>query len=119
MTEPPWRFLLWEAATASICPMLDHRHAAGYSFVMNITLPPEQQNWLEAQVSAGLFPSIEAAAQAAIETAMADNAEIENDSLEWAKPFVDKARADVESGNVLTHAEHKARMDKLLASIRG
>jgi antitoxin ParD1/3/4 len=77
---------------------------------MNLTLPPEQQKWLEAQVAAGTFASVEAAAEAAIAAVMAGHAEIEADDLEWAAPYVDAARIDVARGDVLTLDEHKARM---------
>jgi hypothetical protein len=78
----------------------------------------EQQQWLEAQVAAGHFPSIEAAVQAAIAAAMIDGAQIEADDLEWAKPYVDEAQADVARGDVLTHAEHKARMAARLDALK-
>lgn len=85
---------------------------------MNLNLPDDQKTWLEAQVQAGTFPTIEAAAHAAIATAMADYALIDKDDLEWTKPYIDKGRAEAESGNVLTHAEHRARMAARLTALR-
>ncbi len=79
---------------------------------MSITLhlTEEQQAWLAAQVAAGVFPSVEAAAQQAIaQRIAAEAAEIEGDALEWAKPFVDAARASVARGDALTLEEHRAR----------
>jgi len=77
---------------------------------MTITLPPEQQKWLEAQVAAGRFESLEEALRAAITTAMIDQAHIEADDLAWAKPYVDAACDDIAKGNVMTLEEHRARM---------
>ncbi|MGO9173472.1 MAG: hypothetical protein ACLP7P_16125 [Rhodomicrobium sp.] len=85
---------------------------------MNLTLSTDQQKWLEAQVAAGRFATIEAAAEAAIAAAMIDNVWIEADDLDWAKPYVDKGRDDAARGDVLTHAEHKARMAARLEALR-
>ena len=52
---------------------------------MNVTLPPEQQRWLEAQVAAGQFGSIDEA----LAVAVADLIAIQGDDLAWAKPYVD------------------------------
>ena len=56
---------------------------------MSITLTPEQQHWLESQVAAGHFPSVEDA----VRMAVADFKAINTDDLTWAKPYVDEARA--------------------------
>jgi Arc/MetJ-type ribon-helix-helix transcriptional regulator len=85
---------------------------------MNLNLPTDQQKWLEAQVASGRFATIEAAAEAAIVAAMIDNARIEADDFDWAKPYVDKGRDDALRGDVLTHAEHKARMAARLEALR-
>jgi antitoxin ParD1/3/4 len=79
---------------------------------MNITirLTDEQQAWLAAQVSAGAFPTIEAAVQQAIAERMAfEAANIVDDDLAWAKPLVDEARASVARGDNFTLEEHRAR----------
>jgi antitoxin ParD1/3/4 len=68
---------------------------------MQISLTPEQQEWLEAKVAAGQFGSIEEAAAAAI----ADSIAGEIDDMVWAKPYIDEARAAVARGDVLTLEE--------------
>lgn len=85
---------------------------------MLISIPPDQQEWLEALVAAGQFSSIEEAARAAIAVAMVDRAQIEADDLAWAKPYVDRAREDIARGDVLTLEEHKARMAARLNALR-
>jgi len=61
---------------------------------MTIQLSPEQQRWLEAQVEAGHFSSLEQAVAVAIADLMATT----EDDLDWAKPLVDEAIASVERG---------------------
>ena len=56
---------------------------------MTVQLSPEQQRWLEAQVKAGHFASLEQAVAVAIADLMATV----DDDLEWAKPLVDEAIA--------------------------
>ena len=65
---------------------------------MNIELPPEQQEWLEAQVAAGSFNSMDEA----LAVAVADLMAIHRDDLDWAKPYVEQARASVARGDVLS-----------------
>ena len=50
---------------------------------MKITLATEQPKWLEAQVAAGSFASIEDA----LAVAVADLMAVQNDDLAWAKPL--------------------------------
>jgi Arc/MetJ-type ribon-helix-helix transcriptional regulator len=78
---------------------------------MDIQLSPAQIAWLGAKVAAGQFNSLEDAAAAAISDSMAS----ETDDLAWARPLVDAARASVEDGQFLTHAEFK----QFLADERG
>jgi antitoxin ParD1/3/4 len=73
---------------------------------MEIDLTPAQRAWLEAKVSKGEFASLEEAASAAITESMA----MDIDDLEWAKPYVDRAREDLQRGDVLTLEEHRGRM---------
>ena len=61
---------------------------------MTIQLSPEQQQWLEAQVAAGHFSSLEQAVAVAIADLMATA----EDDLDWAKPLVDEAIASLERG---------------------
>ena len=85
---------------------------------MNLNLTSDQKKWLEAQVAAGRFTTVEAAAEAAIAAAMIDDGRIEADDLGWAKPYVDKGREEASRGEVLSHAEHKARMAARLDALR-
>ena len=68
---------------------------------MNISLPLEQQKWLEAEVAAGRFSSIDEA----LAVAVADLKALMEDDLAWAKPYVDQARASVARGDVISGEE--------------
>ncbi|MEA2903944.1 MAG: antitoxin ParD1/3/4 [Alphaproteobacteria bacterium] len=72
---------------------------------MNITLRPEQRKWLEAQVAAGHFASIDEA----LAIAVADLMAIQSDDLAWAKPYVDRALASAARGDVISGEEFFAR----------
>lgn len=74
---------------------------------MNITLPREQQEWLEAQVKAGAYGSLDEAVASIVAEHM-----IDTDDLDWAKPLVDEARASIARGEGMTLEEYRARMDK-------
>jgi len=82
---------------------------------MTIQLSPEQQRWLEAQVEAGHFSSLEQAVAVAIADLMAT---VEDD-LDWAKPLLDEARASIARGEGMTLEEHRARIAAKLESSRG
>jgi antitoxin ParD1/3/4 len=75
---------------------------------MSITLPREQQEWLEAQVKAGVYASVDEA----VASILAEHMHLDVDDLAWAKPLVDEARASVARGEFMTLEEHRARMDK-------
>ncbi len=81
---------------------------------MKITLPTEQQKWLEAQVAAGSFASIDEA----LAVAVADLMAIQNDDLAWAKPYVDQARASVARGDLLSGEEFFKRLNLRLETLR-
>ncbi len=81
---------------------------------MKITLPTEQQKWLEAQVAAGNFASIDEA----LAVAVADLMAIQNDDLAWAKPYVDQARASVARGDLLSGEEFFKRLNLRLETLR-
>ncbi len=81
---------------------------------MNVTLPPEQQKWLEAQVAAGQFGSIDEA----LAVAVADLIAIQSDDLAWAKPYVDRARESVARGDTLSGDEYLARLKAKLGVLR-
>ena len=82
---------------------------------MNVTLPPEQRKWIEAQVAAGHYSSMDEA----IAVAIADLMAIHNDDLAWAKPYVDEARASVERGDVISGEEFFRRLNAKLETLRG
>jgi Arc/MetJ-type ribon-helix-helix transcriptional regulator len=65
---------------------------------MKVTLPSEQEKWLEARVAAGNFGSIDEA----LAIAVADLMATEGDELDWVKPYVEQARASVARGDVLS-----------------
>lgn len=81
---------------------------------MTIQLSPEQQRWLEAQVAAGHFVSLEQA----VAIAIADLMTIEDDDLAWAKPLVDAASAELERGEGLPGDEAVARIRTALDRAR-
>ncbi len=81
---------------------------------MNITLPADQQKWLEAEVAAGHFESIDDALAAAVAELMA----IETDDLAWAKPYVEEARASVARGAVISGQEFFGRLESRLDKLR-
>jgi len=66
------------------------------SMTVTMTLSAAQQRWLEAEVAAGRYASIEAAVQFAIENLLPGNL----DDLDWAAPYLDEARAGAASGEV-------------------
>ena len=77
---------------------------------MTIQLSPEQQQWLEAQVAAGNFSSLEEAVAVAIADLMATT----EDDLDWAKPLVDEAIAELDRGEGVPADEAFARIYKSL-----
>ncbi len=81
---------------------------------MNITLPPEQQKWLETEVAAGRFQSIDDAVAAAVAELMS----IYDDDLAWAKPYVEEARASVARGDVISGDEFFKRLETKLDTLR-
>lgn len=81
---------------------------------MNIRLPTEQQAWLEAQVAAGHFESIEDA----VAVAVADLMVIDQDDLAWAKADVDEARAAATRGETVSVDDAVADIDAHLASLK-
>lgn len=81
---------------------------------MKVTLPPEQMRWLESEVSAGHFNSIDDAVAAAVAELM--SAQV--DDLAWAKPYVEQARASVARGDVVSGDEFLDRLESRLSSLR-
>jgi antitoxin ParD1/3/4 len=74
---------------------------------MNVSLPREQLEWLEAEVAAGRFSSIDEA----LAVAVADLKALSEDDLAWAKPYVDRARASVARGDVISGEQFFKRLN--------
>ena len=103
-----------EVASSTAPCGLDPALTGGYIDAMNITLPTEQQEWLEAEVAAGRFESIDDALAAAVAELMS----IDADDLAWAKPYVEQARASVARGAVFTGEEFFQRLEGRLDKLR-
>ena len=81
---------------------------------MNISLPSDQRAWLEAEVAAGHFTSVDEAVAAAVASLM----DLEADDLAWAKPQVDEARASVAKGNVVSGEDYLKRLAAKTAALK-
>jgi Arc/MetJ-type ribon-helix-helix transcriptional regulator len=80
---------------------------------MRITLTPAQQKWLEAEVAAGRYASVEEAVRAAVDALMPP----ELRDLSWAKPYLDEARASLARGEGVTLDEFNAQVEKRLKEL--
>ena len=78
-----------------------------YILGMNIRLSPEQQQWLEEQVAAGRFNSVDDA----VATAVADLMAGEDGDLTWATPYLDEAREAAARGEIVSLDEAIADID--------
>ena len=78
---------------------------------MTITLTPEQQKWLEAEVAAGHFGSGEEAVQVAVAELMRP---VDTSDLSWAKPYIDVARASLARGEGIPADQVFAEVDTRL-----
>ena len=79
---------------------------------MGITLTREQAAWLDARVAAGEFVSVEEAVRHLLDDLMGES--VDYDELDWAKPLVEKARASVARGDVMSLEEHRIHTQTLL-----
>jgi antitoxin ParD1/3/4 len=68
---------------------------------MNVSLPKEQEEWLEAEVAAGHFSSIDEA----LRIAVAELKALQEDDLARAKPYVDEAGAEIARGGMISGDE--------------
>ena len=82
---------------------------------MNITLPREQQEWLEAQVRAGAYSSVEDA----VAVILGQHMNLDIDDMTWARSLVDEGRACIERGETLTLQEHLSQIDATLEKLKG
>ena len=78
---------------------------------MAITLTPEQQKWLEAEVAAGRFVSVEEGVRLAAAELMPP---IDMTDLSWAKPYLDEARASLAAGKGIPAEQVFAEVDERL-----
>jgi antitoxin ParD1/3/4 len=85
---------------------------------MTITLHPDQEARIRIRVASGDFPSVEKAARQLIDEALVERALEESDDMEWAKPYVEEALAEVERGEVISREEHEARNEARLAAMK-
>lgn len=91
---------------------------------MTIALTQEQMRWLEAEVAAGRFVSVEDGVRIAVAElmeALSDEAvtttDIEADDMAWAKPLVDEASAEFERGEGIPWEEARRHFDAHLKKI--
>jgi Arc/MetJ-type ribon-helix-helix transcriptional regulator len=82
---------------------------------MPVTLKDEQERQLRAYVEQGRFASIDDAAQHLIATALAADAV---GDLDWTKPYLDEAEADIRAGHVVPLDNHLARVRDVLAKLK-
>jgi antitoxin ParD1/3/4 len=80
---------------------------------MTITLTPAQQKWLEAEVAAERYASVEEAVRAAVDAVMPP----ELRGLSWTKPYLDEARASLARGEGVTFEEFNAQVEKRLKEL--
>jgi antitoxin ParD1/3/4 len=80
---------------------------------MNVNLSPKQRRWLEAEVSAGRFASVDEAVEIAVSALIA----IEADDLAWAKPKVDEVRASVARGEIVSCDDYLKSLDEHIAAV--
>ena len=65
---------------------------------MTVTLFPEQLAWIEARVASGAYSDLDEAVRNLLAAGIAELADVEED-LDWAKPSVDEALADIARGD--------------------
>jgi Arc/MetJ-type ribon-helix-helix transcriptional regulator len=80
---------------------------------MGIQIKSEHRDWLEAQVAAGHFDSVEDA----VAVAIADLKAAGDDDLSWARPLIDEARRSVEAGDFVEGDEFIAEINAQIASL--
>lgn len=81
---------------------------------MTIIIPAEHKTWLDAQVAAGHFASVEEA----VAVAIAALKSADYDDLDWAKPLVDEARRSVATGDVISGDEFIAELEAKAVALR-
>ena len=89
------------------------RPTYGFVALMTITLSHNQQRWLEAQVEAGNFASIEEA------VAIAGLKTMDAGDLSWAKPYIEQARASAAAGNAISREAFAEELGRKIDALRG
>jgi Arc/MetJ-type ribon-helix-helix transcriptional regulator len=77
---------------------------------MTITLPREQQEWLEAQVKAGYYDTVEDA----VASIVAEQMQLDIDDMSWARELVEDGRKSLERDGGLSLEEHRKRIARKL-----
>jgi hypothetical protein len=80
---------------------------------MKIDLPAEQKQWLEAEVAAGHFSSVEEA----VSVAISDLRTVGTGDLSWMKPYVEEARRSIDAGGVIEGEDFLAELDQIIDSL--
>ena len=86
-----------------------------YCFCMTITLTPEQQKWLEAEVAAGRITSVEDAVRLAVDHFLIP---VDTADLSWVKPYLDEARAQIGRGEYVEYVDVKRELAERIKSLR-
>ena len=81
---------------------------------MNVVLPPEQMEWLRAEVAAGHYASIDEALSVAVAELMAARVS----DLAWAEPFVKRARESFARGDVISADEFLQRVSRKIETLK-
>ena len=87
---------------------------------MTITLTPQQTRWLEEQVEAGAFPSVDAAVRQAVEQLIAE--QTTPPDADWQTPegiaelkaLIDEARAEFARGEFIEGNVVRAELDEYI-----
>jgi len=82
---------------------------------MTITLPREQQEWLEAQVKAGYDDNIEDA----VASIVAEHMHLGTDDMSGARELVEEGRASLERDGGLSLEEHRQHVARKLRELDG
>jgi antitoxin ParD1/3/4 len=85
---------------------------------MTVNLTPEQVAWLEKMVADGAFASVDEAARFYIAEAMLHAEDLDLDNLDWAKPLLDEARAELARGEGIPLEEFLRDFREHLAKLR-
>ncbi len=80
---------------------------------MTITLPREQQEWLEAQIKAVHYDSIEDV----VASIVAEHMQLDIDDMSWARELVEEGRASLEREGGLSLDEHRRRVARKLQEL--